>query len=80
MTVMQRAAHAVADLERLEDDLADVKTRADRLRRNAAYKSTTDVVPLHDSLVSSEGPAGARRPIPNLLLDEYWEIYRSLVR
>jgi hypothetical protein len=80
MTVMQRAAHAVADLERLEDDLADIKTRADRMRRNAAYKSTADVVPLHDSLVSSEGPAGARRPVPNLLLDEYWDIYRSLVR
>jgi chromosome segregation ATPase len=80
LTVMQRAAHAVADLERLEDDLADIKTRADRIRRSAAYKSSADVVPLHDSLAASEGPVGARRPVPNLLLDEYWDIYRSLVR
>jgi hypothetical protein len=80
VTVMQRAAHAVADLERMDDDLADIKTRADRIRRSAAYKSSADVVPLHDSLASNDGPAGARRPVPNLLLDEYWDIYRSLVR
>jgi hypothetical protein len=79
VTVMQRAAHAVADLERMEDDLAGVKSRADRIRRSAAYKSHADVVPLHDS-IASEGPAGARRPMPNLLLDEYWDIYRALVR
>lgn len=80
LTVMQRAALAVAELERLDDDLADIKSRADRIRRSAAYKSSSDVVPLHDSLFASTGPAGARRAIPNLLLEEYWDIYQSLVR
>jgi hypothetical protein len=80
VTVMQRAATAVADIERMEDDLADVKTRADRIRRSASYKTASDVIPSHDSIAAPEGPAGARRPIPNLLLDEYWDIYRALVR
>jgi len=78
--IMQRAALAVTEIERMDDDLANVKSRADRIRRTAAYRTSTDVVPAHDSLAPPELPTGARRPIPNLLLDEYWEIHRALVR
>jgi hypothetical protein len=79
VTVMQRAALAVTEIERMEDDLAGVKSRADRIRRSAAYRTSTDVVPSHDSLATPEATSGVRRPIPNLLLDDYWNIYRALV-
>jgi chromosome segregation ATPase len=80
VTVMQRAALAVSEIERMEDDLAGVKSRADRIRRGAVYRTSTDVLPAHDSLAAPEATTGARRPIPNLLLDEYWDIHRALVR
>jgi hypothetical protein len=64
----------------MEDDLAGVKSRADRIRRSVAYRTSTDVVPSHDSLAAPDATTGARRPMPNLLLDEYWDIYRALVR
>ena len=80
IALAQRAARAAAELERMEDDLADIKSRADRIRRTAAFKSSTEVVPMHESLAQADAPAGARRPAPNLLLDEYWDIFRAVVR
>jgi hypothetical protein len=78
--LMQRAAKAVAEIEHLQDDLADIKARSDRLRRTATYRNDDDVVPLQDSLTQSAPAPGARRSAPNVLLDEYWDIHRALVR
>jgi chromosome segregation ATPase len=77
--LMQKAAQAAAEVERLGEDLVDIKTRADRLRRTAAYRSEADVLPVADSLAASPSRSTNRTP-PNVLLDEYWEIYRALVR
>jgi hypothetical protein len=77
--LMQRAAQAAADVERLTDDLADIKSRADRLRRTAVYRHDTDVLPAADSLTASDAPGGGFGR-PNVLLDEYWDIYRAVVR
>jgi hypothetical protein len=68
--IMQRAARALGDLDRLEDDLADIKNRADRLRATAAYRSATDSVPLQDTLQSSA----------LVMLEEYWDVYKALLR
>jgi hypothetical protein len=75
--LLQRAAQAVSDVERMPEDLAEVKLRADRLRRVAAYRNDTETVPLAESL-SQSGAGGSRRV--NVLVDEYWEIYKALVR
>ncbi|HET9694562.1 MAG TPA: hypothetical protein VFP48_09255 [Steroidobacteraceae bacterium] len=77
--LMQRAARAAAEVEHLSEDLADIKARADRLRRTAAYRHDNDVLPVADSL----GPgtsSGTRGTSPNVLLDEYWDIYKAVVR
>jgi hypothetical protein len=37
-------------------------------------------VPNADAIVSVALQPGTRRMAPNVLLDEYWEIYRALVR
>jgi len=68
--IMQRAGRALGDLDRLEDDLADIKNRADRLRSTAAYRSDTDTVPLQDTLQSSA----------LVMLEEYWDVYKALLR
>jgi hypothetical protein len=54
----------------MEDDLADLKARSDRLRSTAAYRTDGDTVPLHDTLQS----AGA------VLFEEYWDVYKALLR
>jgi hypothetical protein len=75
--LLQRAAQAVTDVERMTEDLGEVKLRADRLRRAAAYRNDTETVPLAESL--SESAAGGGRRL-NVLVDEYWDIYKALVR
>ena len=78
--LMHKASQAVADIERMSDDLAEIKTRADRLRRSAVYRSPDETVPNPDSIAPPDARADTRRVAPNVLLDEYWEIYRALVR
>ena len=68
--IMQRAGRALGDLDRLEDDLADIKNRADRLRATAAYRTDADTVPLQDTLQSSA----------LVMLEEYWDVYKALLR
>lgn len=75
VALMQTAARALAELEQAHDDLADIKARTDRLRRTSAYKGPEDVVPTPDS-IEQPGAAG----LPNVLLDEYWDVYKVLVR
>ncbi|HEX9207935.1 MAG TPA: hypothetical protein VF851_06845 [Steroidobacteraceae bacterium] len=75
--LLHRAAQAVAEVERMPEDLAEVKQRADRLRRVAAYRNDTETVPMAESL-SQSAPGGGRRL--NVLVEEYWDVYRALAR
>jgi hypothetical protein len=75
--LMQRAAQAAAEVERTPEDLADIKARTDRMRRVVTYRNDTETVPLAESL-SAANAGGPRRP--NMLVDEYWDVYGALVR
>jgi hypothetical protein len=75
--LLQRAAQAVSDVERMSEDLGEVKLRADRLRRTAAYRNDAETVPLAESLSQSTSGGGRRL---NVLVDEYWDIYKALLR
>jgi hypothetical protein len=79
LALMQVAARSLADLDQMHDDLPDIKARTDRMRRTASFKSATDVIPSQDSIQSVDGPKRSR-PLPNVLLEEYWDVYKSLVR
>jgi len=70
LALMQRAARAVDGIDRMQDDLADLKKRTDRLRSTARYRADGEAVPSPDSLQA----AG------QMLLDEYWDVYRALLR
>ena len=74
--VMQAATRALQELERSREDLADIKTRAERLRAVARYRGEGDAVPV----VTSLHAAGTGTPgTGNVLADEYFEIYRALL-
>lgn len=73
LRIMQHAARAIMDLDRMQDDLADIKARSDRLRHSAHYRGPEETVPLQDSI---QPPASST----NVLLEEYFDIYKALVR
>jgi hypothetical protein len=78
--LMQRLAQAVGKIEAMSDDLAEIKARADRLRRQARYRTDEEAVPMPESIVAAGARAPGGRAAPNVLLDEYWELYRALMR
>ena len=78
--LMQRSAQAAGEIEGMSEDLAEIKARADRLRRQATYRTEEDTVPAPESIFAADSRAPGQRPAPNVLLDEYWEIYRALLR
>ena len=79
LALMERAARAVADLEKRADDLVDIKTRTDRLRRTVVYRGTADAIPTQDSVLAPDTTA---RPLatPNVLHEEYFDVYSVLLR
>ena len=70
LALMQRAGRLLGELEHLQDDLADIKARTERLRATAGYRGDGDTIPLHDTLRTSA----------SVLVEEYWDIYKALVR
>lgn len=74
--LLHATSRALAETERMQDDLADIKRRSDRLRAGAMWRGHADTVPVHESV----GPrdVGARGSV-NVLLDEYFDIYRVLL-
>jgi hypothetical protein len=77
--LLDTVARALADLDRQAEDLVDIKARTDRLRRVAAYRAESDTIPTQDS-VHATTPTQGGAPSANLLLEEYFDIYRVLLR
>lgn len=70
IALMQRASRAMTELERMQDDFAEIKARTERLRRSASFRGSEDVIPAQESLNSAA----------LVLLEEYWDVYKALVR
>ena len=79
VALMERAARAAAELEKRADDLTDIKARTDRLRRSVDYRGAADAIPTQASVQPADAPARAQST-PNVLLEEYFEIYSVLLR
>lgn len=77
--LMQGAARAIVDLDEMQDDLAEIKARTDRMRRTVAYRTEADVIPMQESIGTADLQKRAR-PLPNVLLEEYWDVYKALLR
>jgi hypothetical protein len=77
--LIQAASRALADLERTQEDLQDITIRTDRLRAGVVYRNDSDAVPVVECI--NPPPATARRPATaNVLLEEFWDLYKVLVR
>jgi len=75
-SLLQITTRALADLEAMQDDLADVKRRSDRLKTTAAWRSPGDTIPQQESVGLPNAPG---RGVVNLLLDEYFEVHKRLL-
>jgi hypothetical protein len=77
--LLGKVAQAIGRLENLAVDLVAVKARTDSLRRSAVYRSESDTIPTQDS-IHAPGAAPGGAPGVNILQDEYFDLYRVLLR
>ena len=84
--LMGRIAQATAGVARQREWAPEIKVRADTLRQQAEYRGESDTVPLAGStmiagaLPTMPGQLPSTAPEVNVLADDYWEIYRVLLR
>lgn len=69
------------------EDLAGLKQTTEQLRSAATYRSDADTVPLTDSIgtlpvpsMTVSGLETVNRAGINVLVDDYWELYRALLQ
>ena len=70
LALMHRAGRLVAEIEGMQDDFADIKARTERLRATATYRADGETVPQYETLQSAS----------LVLLEEYWDVYKALLR
>jgi hypothetical protein len=70
LALMHRAGRLVAEIDGMQDDLADIKARTERLRATATYRADGETVPQYETLQSAS----------LVLLEEYWDVYKALLR
>ena len=80
-----REARSVAARE--NEDLAGSKERTDAVRTAAAYRSDADTIPLTDSIGTLAPPStpvsgleSINRAGVNVLVDDYWYFYETLLK
>jgi hypothetical protein len=85
LMVLLRDANALLG-ERI-DDLSGLKQATETLRANATYRGDADTVPLTDSIGTLPMPSTpvsgletVNRAGINVLVDDYWELYRALLQ
>jgi len=61
----------------------EVKERGERLRKRARFRNANETVPTSESLAMAEGDApaaAAAAPLPNVLAEDTWDLFRVLLR
>jgi hypothetical protein len=78
---------ALAMLKDENENVAGLKERTDAVRATANYRSDADTVPLTDSIGTLPAPTSpvsgletANRAGVNVLVDDYWDVYQSLLQ
>jgi hypothetical protein len=82
---MEAITGALAAIKSRKDAAGDIKGCVELLREAAQYRAEGDTVPLGDSLAgvvpANSGGMGALAPsAPQILADDYWYIYKVLLR
>jgi hypothetical protein len=78
---------ALASIDAQAEDLSGLKQTTELVRAAAVYRSDADTVPLTDSIGTLPMPTApvsgletVNRSGINVLVDDYWEVYRALLR
>jgi hypothetical protein len=78
---------ALSLIDTQTEDLRGLKQRTESVRAAAVYRSDADTVPLTDSIGTLPAPTApvsglesVNRAGINVLVDDYWELYRALLR
>jgi len=71
---LDQLAEAMGTVRSQDGVAAEIRVLTDRLKRDASWRGPEDVVPAPSSVqsVAAEGP--------NVLIDDYWDLYRVLLR
>lgn len=85
--LMNLLRDALATLKDENENLSGLKERTDALRASASYRSDADTVPLTDSIGTLPMPSApvsgletANRAGVNVLVDDFWDLYQSLMQ
>lgn len=85
--LMSQLQDAMAIVEVQTEDLRGLKQSTEALRTVAIYRSDADTVPLTDSIGTLPAPPApvsglesVNRSGINVLVDDYWEVYRALLQ
>jgi hypothetical protein len=83
MSLVKAAFKSLADDK---EDLVELKARIDALRTSAQYRGDADTVPLTDSIGLLPAPASPVSDLEstvstgiNVLVDDYWDLYKALL-
>lgn len=84
-TLMIAIAQALTAVRSRKDLAAEIKGCVDQLREVAQYRAASDTVPLGETLASvvpasPDGRAMLSLSGPQILADDYWHIYKVLMR
>jgi hypothetical protein len=80
-TVMiDEIAAATAMVREARDLAADIRSRTESLRGRVTYRHTQDTVPDPGSLPANSGGGTVAIREPNVLLEDYWDLYKVLLR
>jgi hypothetical protein len=78
--LMAEIAAGVALVKSQKDIASDVRSRTEALRSAASYRHPQDTVPDPGSLPSAFLGRGVPVREPNVLVDDYWNLYTTLLR
>jgi hypothetical protein len=81
MAMMAEIADATRRVRGGREDAAAIRSRTEQLRAVVTYRHSQDAVPDPVSLPSAfPGRSGVSVREPNVLIDDYWDVYRVLLR
>lgn len=81
MSMMTDIADALRRVRGQKEDAAEIRARTELLRSVVTYRHSQDAVPDPATLPSAfPGRSGVSIREPNVLADDYWDVYRVLLR
>jgi hypothetical protein len=81
IAMMADIADALKRVKGQKEDAAEIRSRTELLRASVTYRHSQDAVPDPSTLPSAfAGRSGISVREPNVLVDDYWDVYRVLLR